>query len=242
MVNQLGELRKPAATSYIPSVKLPDGFTTIESQPKSAYSRLIGEMAVRKHLTFDDFVRAGVGFTRTHPVWEPYAIFPILEWNRPVYWQGRTYTDPEDGGSTKRFPLKTECPMGSRHWVYNIDALRSKPGATALVVEAILNVLSLKVELARRHISNVVPVAVFKHRVSPEQQRKILACRPNEVCMMFDSDATSSAVVDANYMMNSCASSVAELTDNIDPNDDAVRAVDLFLKRKPFGRFSSLTI
>ena len=77
-------------------------------------------MAKRKHLDFDILANAGVGFTRDDPRWEPFAIFPVFEWGRPVYYQGRTYVDTP-GESTKLFPHKGECPLSSRYWLYNID-------------------------------------------------------------------------------------------------------------------------
>jgi hypothetical protein len=34
-------------------------------------------MAERKNLCLQDFLDADVGFTRYHPGWEPFAIFPV---------------------------------------------------------------------------------------------------------------------------------------------------------------------
>jgi hypothetical protein len=240
--------QKAAPSGYIPSVDLPKGFRKIADYPTSAYADLIAEMAERKWLTFEDLAAAGVGYTKEDSYWEPFAIFPVFEWDRPVYYQGRTYTDPERDPltgkrpSTKKFPSRRECPLGSRYWLYGIDELRRKKGQTVIIVEAILNVLSLRRELKRRGISGVVPLAVFKHTVSPDQARKLLSLHPGEVCIMFDGDATESAHKDASRLMNSCKTSVAEMPVGIDPNDDARLAVDLFLERKPHGRLSDLVL
>lgn len=241
-------VHQPTSSSYVPSVKLPRGFIPVAEQPRSAYAEMIAEMAERKKLTFEDMVTAGVGFTRQDPRWEPFAVFPVDEWSRPVYYQGRTYNDPERDPvtgkkpSTKQFPSRHECPLGSRHWLYGIDELRAAPGAKAVIVESILNVLSLRKELTRRGIGGVVPLAVFKHAISPEQQRKLLAAKPGEICLMFDGDATASAFKDAGYLSNSCKVSVAEMPIGTDPNDDAVLAVDRFLARQPYSRFHGLSI
>lgn len=240
--------KKVAQSGYIPEIGLPKGFLQISQQPKSAYAEMIGEMAERKHLTFEDMADAGVGFTREDPYWEPFAIFPVTEWNRPVYYQGRTYTDPEKDPitgkrpSTKKFPSRKECPLGSRYWLYGIDELRRKPGQTVIIVEAILNVLSLRRELKRRQIEDVVPAAVFKHACGGEQSTKLLALHPAEVCFMYDGDATESAHKDANRLMNSCRTSVAEMPVGVDPNDDAELAVDRFLARSRRTKFADLIL
>jgi hypothetical protein len=191
-------------------------------------------MAARKHLDLATLANAGAGFTRDDPRWEPYAIFPCHEWRRPVYYQGRTYVDTP-GQSTKRFPSRAECPLSSRYWVYNIDRLRGG-GKVALVVEAVLSVLSLEAELARRGVTGVVPVSVYTHYLSPYQRGKLLACQPKEVCLMYDGDSYVKSVKDALTMANLVPVSAVELPNEKgckDPNDDARLAVDLFLKRQP---------
>lgn len=226
--------------SYVPSlvdVKLPRGFIALRDEPDSAYYRLIAKMAKRKNLSIEIFADAGVGFTRDSDLWEPYAIFPVYEWDRVVYYQGRTYVDIP-GESTKKFPSKNELKFGSSCWVYNLDEAREKRATTVVVVESILNVMSLRQEFQRRGIKDVVPIAVFKHSISAMQERKIMAIRSiKEVCIMYDADATQSAFKESRKFMNRCRFSVAHIPQTPegktqDANDNVEFAVDQFLNRQ----------
>src|SRR5690606_30144754 len=190
-------------------------------------------------------IDAGAGFTREHPKWEPFCIFPVFEWGKVVYYQGRTYRDPkpdpETGKkpSTKQFPTKHEIPLGSRYWVYDIDRLRAPAAKVGIVVESMFNVYSLKNEL---QTDEVVPVAIFKHKISPEQQAKLLTARGiKEICLMFDPDAIGAAWDSCRKLTNVIKVTVAPpLPKGIDPNDDAKAAVKTFEQRKPFSSINSL--
>jgi hypothetical protein len=218
-------------------VSLPKGFVYLRDEPDSAYARLIGKMARRKNLSLDAFIKAGVGFTRESEVWEPFAIFPVYDWDKLVYYQGRTYID-KPGESTKKFPSRNELKYGSSCWVYNLDRARKTRAKTVIVVESILNVLSLEEELARRGIVGVVPVAVFKHAISNIQENKILAVRSvSEVCIMYDADAKLSAIKESKKFVNRVSISITDIPPGEsgrtqDANDNAAMAVDQFLKRQ----------
>ena len=229
----LGSLdtRGKSVHSFVPEVQLPRGFTPLAKEPDSAYAKLIGNMAVRKRLTLADFINAGVGFTRDDFKWEPYAIFPVYEWGRVVYYQGRTYTDIP-GESTKKFPRRDELPLGAGNWVYNWDKLYQK-GGIAIIVEAMLNVLSLEKELEKRGMDDFVPVAIFKHDVSKQQLVKILSCRNlKEVVIMYDGGFSNDADEDAPSFSSHVKTTVVELPGKNDPNDDAALAVDLLDSRR----------
>ncbi len=241
-------------SGYVPEVKLPEGFTRIEDEPDSAYTRLIVKMAERKGLTREDFYRAGVGFTRTSRRWEPFAIFPVFEWGRPVYYQGRTYVD-RPGESTKQFPTREECPLSSRYWLYGLDEVVAR-GGRVILVEAVLNVLSLRREIQRRGLKDLTPSAVFKHKISNAQfdklqgaaQRAKQAGHPvTEWCVMYDGrtrtevekdvpgDALEAARRDAALLYDGITPvSVVELPDRVDPNDNPEKALDCFLAREAF--------
>lgn len=228
----------------ISGIKLPLGFTRCADELDSVYTKLIGRMAVRKHLEPHDLIKAGVGFTRDG-LWEPYAIFPVTELDRTVYYQGRTYTDAP-GESTKRFPSRQEAPLSSRYWIYNVDALGAKGVTTAVVVESILNVLSLKKQFARERVTDLVPVCVFKHGVSREQAAKLGRFKNlREVCILFDHDATGLAWKTAEFLKSFWSMSVAEMlvgeggNAKADPNDDVEAAMQALASRKNVG--SSLT-
>lgn len=218
-------------------VRLPRGFTLCAEEPVSVYTRLIERMAWRKRLYIDDFNEAGVGFTRVDALWEPYAIFPVYELGRLVYYQGRTYSAHREGkGSTKRFPAKTEVPAGAGHWVYNYDAALRSSTKILMVVESILNVLSLKRELKRRGWDQeVVPVAVFKHKISSAQWTKLAVSPAAELCFVYDSDATAASWDEASKLCGSKQLTITAMPPGVDANDDAVVAVDQFTQRQAYS-------
>jgi hypothetical protein len=219
--------------AYFSDVRLPRGFTRLEAEPDSVYARYIVRMAVRKRLTLEDFVKAGVGFTRDDPRWEPFAIFPAYEYSRLAYFQGRTYVDVP-GENTKKNPLQSECRFGSSYWVYNIDRARDLKPATVVVVESIFNVLSLERELEERGVTGVVPVALFGHKLSKIHAVKLRSLRGvKEVCFIYDSDAYEDALMSARHFVNAYTVTAVKMPPGQDANDDAKLAVNLFEKRKP---------
>jgi len=228
---------------YLPpprTVELPRGFTLLSEEPKSVYSRCIIEMAERKNLGADDFLRAKVGFTRNDPLWEPFAIFPVVDGGEIPYYQGRTYIDVP-GETTKKFPSRKQVPYGATYWVYGINQLRFSEAPIVLVVESILNVLSLRRKLRELKRKDVVPVAAFKHHVSRFQFARLMACKHvKEICFLFDHDA-----IDITWRMQMPAMgrkiSIAEMpataeNKKLDPNDDVDLAMEVFEKRESFVR------
>jgi len=225
-------------------IRLPDGFTRCEDDPDSVYTRHIASMAQRKNLSVEDFIEAGVGFTR-RGAWEPFAIFPVIERGRTVYYQGRTYID-EPGEKTKKFPSRRECPISSKYWVYNIDAVPQPDVRIVVAVESILNCLSLKRKFDELGIVDTVPVCVFKHALSREQARKLHKyTNIQELVLLFDHDAIRESWEDASDQTLFKMVSVAEMPyvpgqKKLDPNDDVDLALDALASRKPFRVSSNL--
>jgi hypothetical protein len=236
---------RKSVIAYVNDVSLPKGFIPLEEDPDCGYAKMIARMARRKNLDLETFIRAGAGFTRTDGYWEPYCIFPVHEWGKVVYYQGRTYNDPKPDPitgkkpSTKQFPSKNQIKLGSRYWVYNIDKLRAR-GRIGIVVESMFNVLSLENVLGLK--SDIVPIAIFKHKISPEQQAKILtAAGIEELCLMFDPDAVSSAWHSCSKLVNLLKVTVADtMPKGVDPNDDVQEALRCFDRRKPFSSINDL--
>jgi hypothetical protein len=224
----------------VTKVRLPRGFTPISEEPASVYTELITKMARRKNLDYQSFASAGVGFTRVDPRWEAFAIFPVVEYGIPVYYQGRTYIDVPDE-PTKRFPSRGAVNYGAAFWIYNIDTLREQGAPIALVVESILNVLSLRKKFARLGIKSVVPVCVFKHHVSHVQLLKLLRCpKLEEICFLFDHDAVDQTWKQVNAITNNVALTVAEMPSavgnkKLDANDDVDAAFRAFEQRRIYS-------
>jgi hypothetical protein len=220
----------------IQEVELPKGFTPILRNPKSIYTKLITKMAHRKNLEYQDLTEAGVGYTMDDPRWEPFAIFPVYEYDTCVYFQGRTYVDVP-GETTKRFPSRNQIKWGAGYWVYNIDTVRAVRPTTVIIVESILNVLSLRWKLRELGWSDVVPVCVFKHHLSQVQAIKLLRCKGvKEFCLLFDHDAIEKTWQSVGYIGNKVKVTVAEMpmkdgNKKLDPNDDVEAAIDAIEKR-----------
>jgi hypothetical protein len=239
---------KPEVKSILPvitEVKLPEGFEYCRDNIESVYTRLIGQMAERKNLCLQDFLDANVGFTRQHPTWEPFAIFPVSEYDTTVYYQGRTYIDDPEY-STKKFPSGSEVKYGARYWIYGLDEAMQKRAKKLIVVESILNVLSLRWYMREHNLGDdIVPVATFKHSVSFEQFFKIAKMRHvEEVCLMFDHDAIEHSWKDARKFTNHFAITIAEMPEGaenkkLDPNDDVALAWQVFQDRKPYTFLNS---
>jgi len=227
------------------NVRLPTGFTYCHLKPKHVYTELIGEMAERKGLTLEDFFRAKVGFTRLDPKWEPYAIFPVFDFGRVVYWQGRTYVDPL-GESTKRFPNRQEVPNGAKFWIYGIDDLRTSRSEIVLVMESILNVLSMRRFFEAHGIANITPVCVFKHYLSKPQARKLLGVPTiKEICLLYDHDATRNSWEKSPTVSDRLHVTIAEMPpgpggEKNDPNDDPEAAWAAFAARQTSDALSAL--
>jgi len=238
----VGELlyKPEAPASAVPvlqEVDLPKGFIPIARTPKSIYTKLITQMAKRKHLEYQDMVEAGVGYSPDDPLWERYAIFPVYEYNLCVYYQGRTYEDIP-GESTKRFPHRSRVKWGAGYWVYNINAVRTGTPETVVLVESILNVLSLRWKLRELGWTHIVPVCIFKHHLSQVQAIKLLRCKGvKEFCLLFDRDAIGEMWRSVGLLGNKVRVTVAEMplrADNkkLDPNDDVEAAIVAIQNRK----------
>ncbi|MGV0949199.1 MAG: hypothetical protein ACOYB3_00910 [Azonexus sp.] len=241
-------LEPPRPVSVIPvinEISLPAGFNTCYDNPDSVYSRQIAEMAIRKNLTPEDLAIAGAGYSVSDSTWQWYAIFPVVEFGRLVYFQGRTYWD-EPGASTKKFPNRTEAPLSSKYWIYDIDEI-NRPGVdTVIIVESILNVLSLKKKLAALGVTNMVPICVFKHQVSKTQFLKLLRFKNiKEAILLFDFDAIDLSWNDARRIDDLIRVSIAEMpytegAPKIDPNDDVDAAWAAIQKRSEYSMLGSL--
>jgi hypothetical protein len=231
------EDQQESVVPVIQEVKLPEGFTPIARTPKSVYTKLITKMAARKNLDYAAFAEAGAGYTPAHPKWEPFCIFPVQEYGLTVYYQGRTYVDVP-GETTKKFPSRNEVTFGAGNWVYNIDTVREQQPEIVVIVESILNVLSLRKKLRQLGWKNIVPVCVFKHHLSQVQALKLLRCQGvQEFCMLFDHDAIDKTWQSVSAIANKKVVTIAEMplldgNKKCDPNDDVDAAINAIENRQ----------
>lgn len=209
------------ALTPIQEVDLPPGFELLSQSRNSCYWRFCREMAERKRLNIEDLEEAGAGFTR-EGAWEAFCIFPVIEGPRVVYYQGRTYND-SGRDKTKKFPSKKEIPYGPSYWVYNLEALADPKIELVIVVESILNVLSLKKRLRELDLPHIVPVCVFTHFLSRSHVAKMLRYRHvKDWCILFDSDSTELAEETALALDVILPASVAAMPKGVNP-DGSIR-------------------
>lgn len=236
--------QQESVVPVLQEVELPEGYTPIARTPKNYYTKLVTKMAVRKNLDYDAFVEAKVGYTMDDPLWEPYAIFPVYEYGLCVYYQGRTYID-EPGETTKKFPSRKRVRFGAAYWVYNIDAVRKEAPQIVVLVESILNVLSLRRKFRELGWKTIVPVCVFKHHISQVQIIKLLRCPGiKECCLLFDHDAIEKTWQSVGALSEKVPVTIAEMpfkegNKKLDPNDDVEAAIDAIEKRKLYTAASS---
>ena len=233
----LRDRSKPALTP-VQNIELPEGFSPLRKNRSSCYWKFCQKMAERKHLTIRDLEDAEAGFTRIG-FWEPFCIFPTYEGGRTVYYQGRTYLD-DNTDSTKKFPSKKDVPYGARYWIYGLDALADPSIRMVIVVESILNLLSLKKKLRETSQPDIMPICVFTHFLSRSQVTKMQRYpHIKEWCLLFDSDSTGLAESTALKLNALLPASVAKMPPGLEPdgtvretndaNDDveaAMKAID----------------
>lgn len=237
-VDQFAENQQATAES-ISAVQLPAGFTRLDSQPNSCYVEFIEAMAKRKNLELEDFVQAGVGFTKEGS-WEPFAIFPVVELNRTVYYQGRTYSLDTEGSKTKKFPGHWEVALGASNWLYNFNEIVKPDTEKVVIVESILNVLSWEKEMRRQGVTGIKAACVFKHAISPPQMRKLLASPAKEFVIIYDDDAIRSAWAECAKLNCNRRSTVVRMPKKVDVNDNALLAWERFQERKGHSPLNAL--
>jgi len=209
------------ALTPIQEVPLPSGFLPLIENRKSCYWKFCKNMAERKHLGIEDLEEAGAGFTREGE-WEPFCIFPVREGPRTVYYQGRTYSD-EGFDKTKKFPSKKIVPYGASYWIYGLDALRTPSIELVIIVESILNYLSLKRKLREGNLLEyAMPICVFTHFITRSQVFKMLRYKHvKEWCLLFDSDSTHLAEETALNLNSIMPMTVAAMPPGINPDGTA---------------------
>jgi hypothetical protein len=235
-------------------VYLPEGFTFLSddkpvgNRPHSIYYTLIEAMARRKKLTVEDLIEAKAGYTRVDTEWEAYCIFPVYSWNRLVYFQGRAYTD-EEGQPNKRFPSNDQVELGASFWIYEEDVLRQEWVRRVVVVESILNVLSLRKKFRQMNVKDVAVVSTFSSTVSTRHWEKLLRGKQiEEICLLFDADATEKAWKAARrasfHHPNRVKFTIADMPfapeTKIDPNDEPDAAYAAWEKRKVYTETTGL--
>lgn len=236
-------LDPPRPQSIVPvinEISLPNGFKTCYDHPDSVFTSQIAEMAIRKNLEPEDLIQAGAGFVTEDSTWQWYAVFPVLEYGRLVYFQGRTYWD-DPGATTKKFPSRSEAPLSSKYWIYNIDEIKNPGVDKVVIVESILNVLSLKKKFCELGVTDMVPICVFKHAVSTMQFLKLLRFKNvKEAILLFDFDAIDISWKDAKRIDDLIRVSIAEMpfsntNRKLDPNDDVDAAWIAIQNRHPYS-------
>jgi hypothetical protein len=200
---------------------------------------MIGEMAVRKNLEPEDLVEAGVGFTREHPVWEKFAIFPVNR-VRPHRLLPRAHLRGRAGRHDQAVPHGA----GGQVWgaLLALQSRRAAPDQGPTGDRGGVD--------SQRDLSPQIFPADWLHRGGargrfqapgqPEQFYKLSKLKTvRDVCLLFDHDAIGHAWKDARQFVGRFKISVAEMpagaenNARLDPNDDVELAWEVFQKRSP---------
>lgn len=241
-----GITRPKRRTSSVGELRLPHGFTPLAKdrvykpgRKHSVYYDLIARMAERKHLKVEDLTEVGAGYTRDDPQWEPYCIFPVVSrWRSLAYWQGRAYDETTVPG--KRFPSRLDCPQGMSTSLYSHPTFPYWTARVLVVVESILNVITLTKRFRELGWTDVAPVSTFRAGVSLHQWRMLMDGCVEELCLLFDHDATSKAQQFAEFgaqhygrtsRIFTLAAMPATCGPKTDPNDDVDAAMAALLAR-----------
>lgn len=136
--------------------------------------------------------------------YENYVMFPFIEDQEIVYWQGRAATKKllEDPKKKKKNPSEKECPLGKANWLYGYQFLRKK--CKIYLTEGSLDQISLQrflwetfgLDGGHYAVSLQGTALSFpsetKHPFN-SQWGKIRWHEPEEVIVVFDDDAWKKA-------------------------------------------------
>lgn len=179
------------------NLPLPFGTRTMGERDWATPGNIFAESLRQKNLTWDvcqywPITLCEQGF------YAGYVIFPFVEGEDIVYWQGRAALD--DLKLRKINPSKKNCKLGKKSWLYGYS-LCSR-GCHLYLVEGTLDQISLQWFLWQTYGPDHVAVAIQGTSLSfphPEdhylnsQFGQILALKPASVTFVFDADAYDKA-------------------------------------------------
>ena len=139
--------------------------------------------------------------------YEGYVIFPFIEDDEVVYWQGRAAL-PELLRKTN--PPKSTAPLGKAHWLYRREMIKKR--SKVYLVEGSLDHISAQRHLTKNfgegHYATSLQGTALSFPSEDEhplnsQFGQLMDLEPSEVCVLFDPDARKKAEALAN-ILNLC--------------------------------------
>lgn len=154
----------------------PVGFVRIRSMSGVVAEEIYSYMKAR-YITRTRCAEIGIGYVEGNIKLANYAIMPITEFGREVYWVARTFR----GSNPKEIsPTNEQVIYPRRELVYGLDEVQA--GREVWVVEGIFDAERL------RATCGVTTVAILGSNVSDHQIGKILAAKPSHIHALFDGD------------------------------------------------------
>lgn len=129
--------------------------------------------------------------------YDGYVIFPFIEDEQVVYWQGRA---ARKGLMRKINPSKSQAPLGKAHWLYGRE--RIQKGAKVYLVEGSLDHISAQRYLSKNfgegHYATSIQGTALSFPSNEDhplnsQFGQLAELEPSEVCVLFDPDAKKKA-------------------------------------------------
>jgi hypothetical protein len=214
--------KKQLAEYRTQALDLPRNTVQLDPQDWESDDPYAGSL-IKKRLTYDEVQYWPLGACRSG-YFEGYVIFPFIEDNTVVYWQGRAI-NPE-AKLRKLNPRKQDCSLGKSHWLYGYPFAQREHHL--YLVEGTLDQISLQNWLWKNKGLDHTALAIngtslsFPHEDQHplnSQFGQIVALKPSSLTFMFDADAYHKAEGLAQVCSMAGISSKAGRLVGKDPND-----------------------
>ena len=200
---------------------LPKEFQAIRKNQADYFTESLEKKGIRR----DQILANGIGYCESGK-YEGYVIFPFVEEDEVVYFQGRAaYPDLLADPKTKKKNPDSKNGMGKNAWLYGINRARKR--CRIALVEGTLDQLSAQ-DFFDRNDGNTIAVSIQGTSLSfPSPDRhplnsqwgKLAYFEPSEVLVMLDDDAYKKAVELSNILNLTGFKSRAVRLSGGDPNE-----------------------
>lgn len=164
----------------IQRLELPISAVPITSDKNPKFKELAVKYLASRGINYNDAVSFRVHYTPTM------VIFPYLEYDEIVYWQGRSLSPAI---KTFEFPDQRKVGVGKADFIYGFD--NAEPGQPAFLSEAIFDALTV----------GPGGLAMGGAKLSETQVRKIKALNPSKIVLCPDNDTEGFSSIYQNWVL-----------------------------------------
>lgn len=170
--------KKKEESNSVLRLELPENAVPITNEKWPRFRQMAIDYLASRGIQYSDAVSFRLHYTPTM------IVFPYLEYDDIVYWQGRTFSHFD---KSFLFPDQRKTGIGKTDFVYGFD--NAEPGHPVYVVEAIYCALTI----------GPGGIATGGARLVESQRRKIRALGPSYVVLAPDSDEEGLASIYDNW-------------------------------------------